>query len=98
LCSLSLSLPPTKQTTPREEEKQQQQKMGEYFWQKIGMMMAILVSAVVMGFLPLALKKVNPALKRRLLSFGNCFAGGVFFAIGYVFVLYFFFSFFIYVR
>lgn len=59
--------------------------MAEYFWQKVGMLFAILVSSVVMGFLPLALKKVRPDLKKRLLSFGNCFAGGVFFAIGYDF-------------
>jgi hypothetical protein len=59
--------------------------MSEYFWQKVGMLFAILASSVIMGFLPLALKKFRPALKKRLLSFGNCFAGGVFFAIGYVF-------------
>lgn len=63
------------------------QKMDEeiYFWQKVGMLAAILISSIVMGFLPLGLKKVNPILKKRLLSFGNCFAGGVFFAIGYDF-------------
>jgi hypothetical protein len=55
-----------------------------YIWQKIGMMVAILVSSVVMGFAPLGLKKVDPARKMRLLSYGNVFAGGVFFAIGYV--------------
>lgn len=62
--------------------------MEIYFWQKIGMLAAILVSSMVMGFLPLGLKKVNPILKKRLLSFGNCFAGGVFFAIGYVIINY----------
>jgi len=61
--------------------------MAEYFWQKVGMLFAILVSSVVMGFLPLALKKVRPDLKKRLLSFGNCFAGGVFFAIGFLHLL-----------
>lgn len=58
--------------------------MVEYFWEKVGMLVAILVSSVVCGFLPLAFKNVRPALKKRLLSYGNCFAGGVFFAIGYV--------------
>lgn len=61
--------------------------MGDYFWEKVGMLFAILTSSVVMGFLPLALKKVAPALKKRLLSFGNCFAGGVFFAIGFLHLL-----------
>lgn len=51
------------------------------------MLSAIMVSSMVMGFLPLALKKVNPILKKRLLSFGNCFAGGVFFAIGFLHLL-----------
>lgn len=53
-------------------------------WEKVGMLVAILASSVVMGFLPLALKKVAPAKQKRLMSFGNAFAGGVFFAIGYV--------------
>jgi zinc transporter 1/2/3 len=61
--------------------------MPEYFWQKVGMLFAILVSSVVMGFLPLALKRVRPGLKKRLLSFGNSFAGGVFFAIGFLHLL-----------
>lgn len=61
--------------------------MADYFWQKVGMLFAILTSSVVMGFLPLALKRVRPALKKRLLSFGNCFAGGVFFAIGFLHLL-----------
>lgn len=61
--------------------------MEQYFWHKVGMLLAILISSVVMGFLPLALKNVTPALKKRLLSFGNCFAGGVFFAIGFIHLL-----------
>jgi len=58
-----------------------------YFWQKVGMLVAILVSSVVMGFLPLGLKKVSPIVKKRLLSYGNAFAGGVFFAIGFLHLL-----------
>jgi len=61
--------------------------MASYFWQKVGMLVAILVSSVVCGFLPLALKNVRPALKKKLLSYGNCFAGGVFFSIGFVHLL-----------
>lgn len=58
-----------------------------YTWQKVGMLVAILVSSVVMGFAPLGLKKVSPARKKRLLSYGNSFAGGVFFAIGFLHLL-----------
>jgi len=58
-----------------------------YLWQKVGMLAAILVSSVVMGFAPLGLKKVSPARKKRLLSYGNSFAGGVFFAIGFLHLL-----------
>lgn len=58
-----------------------------YTWQKVGMLVAILVSSVVMGFAPLGLKKVNPVRKKRLLSYGNSFAGGVFFAIGFLHLL-----------
>jgi len=42
---------------------------------------------VVMGFAPLGLKKVDTARKRRLLSYGNAFAGGVFFSIGFLHLL-----------
>jgi zinc transporter 1/2/3 len=61
--------------------------MVELFWQKFGMLCAILASSMFMGFLPLALKKVSPVLQKRLLSSGNAFAGGVFFAIGFLHLL-----------
>jgi len=59
----------------------------ELLWYKFGMLIGILGSSVVLAFLPFMLKKIDPSLKRRLMSYGNAFAGGVFLAIGFTHLL-----------
>eukprot|EP01111_Echinosteliopsis_oligospora_P012667 TRINITY_DN4371_c0_g1_i1.p1 TRINITY_DN4371_c0_g1~~TRINITY_DN4371_c0_g1_i1.p1 ORF type:complete len:309 (-),score=68.83 TRINITY_DN4371_c0_g1_i1:70-996(-) len=60
---------------------------GQIIWYKIAMMVSIIVSSVVMGFLPLVFDKSTSPHKRLVLSLGNTFAGGVFLAIGYLHLL-----------
>lgn len=59
----------------------------ELFWYKFGMLIGILASSVILAFVPFMLKKIEPSIKKKLLSYGNAFAGGVFLAIGFTHLL-----------
>jgi len=59
----------------------------EIFWVKFCMLWGLFAIGISMGLSPLIFNRVSPHLRLKLLSYGNCFAGGVLLSIGFLHLL-----------